>query len=87
LYSNAEILIPRQLMKIIPHLGIFGIDNTLAPHHLLHQLIQLQKLLTHSPLVLQHPWWKLKRLQKTKKDPDNPEPAAEGDTQMEYSSD
>jgi hypothetical protein len=38
-------------------------------------------------LFLPHLWQKLTRLQKTKGDPDAPEPAAEGDIQIEYSSD
>jgi hypothetical protein len=38
---------------------------TLCPH--LSQLLHLQKCLIYSILVLQHPWWKLKRLQKAQK--------------------
>jgi hypothetical protein len=34
-----------------------------------------------------HPWQNLNSLQKTEGDPHAPDPAAEGDIQMEYSSD
>jgi len=38
-------------------------------------------------LVHQHPWWKRSTSENKEEDPDAPEPAAEGEIQMQYSSD
>jgi hypothetical protein len=46
---------------------------------------QLWRFVIHSLLILQHPYYKLKRLRKHRGDSVDHEPAVEGDIQMEYS--
>jgi hypothetical protein len=75
--DTPETPIYQQLRKIISSLLVVqkGLQHCLyinccgVPDHclLLHQLLQLWRLLIDSLLGLQHPKWKLNRLQKTKK--------------------